>query len=169
MYTCTCISVCTHLQLLSLYVYPDIPKMRDVVVVYCVSISVCVFVDNVPTSPGLQNWECLGMVYNVSIRMYIYKYCPNIPKSPKMRVYRVVYYVSISVSISVGTVPTSPSLHKWECIEVVYCVPISVCIFFVLSPRPQVSKIECTGWYTVPRSLYVYPWLLSPRLQVSKI
>ena len=46
-------------------------KWEYVVMVYCVSISVCIFVDNVPTSPGIQNWECIGMVY-VSLSLYVY-------------------------------------------------------------------------------------------------
>ena len=46
--------------------------------------------------------------------------------------------MSISVCISLGTVPTSPSLQKKECIGVVYCVPISVAV--PTSPKIKVHK-----------------------------
>ena len=61
-------------------------KWEYVVVVYCVSISVCTFIGNVPRSPKLRVYR--DGVMCLYLRMYICRYCPHVPKSPNVRVYR---------------------------------------------------------------------------------
>ena len=143
--------------------------------VYCVPISVCLSVLTVPTSPSLQKWECTGWYIVSYLRMYILGYCPHVSKSPKMRVYSVIYCVPISVCISVRTVPDVPNSPKkrvyrggvlcpylrmyirrycphvpkspkWECIGVEYCVSISVYISLGTVPTsPSLRTWECIG------------------------
>ena len=114
---CVSISVCISAR-------PQVSKIECIGMVCCVSISVCIFVGTVPRSPSLQKWECIGMVYYV----YICRYYPHVPKSPKMRMYMRV---------------------KSKKSGLRYCV----CVY---------------GWYIVSLSPYVYPCVLSSHPQVSK-
>ena len=102
------------------------------------------------------------------LRMYICRYCPHVPKSPKMRVCRggiLCLYIR-------RYVPTSSSLQKWECIGVVYCFPISVCISLRTVPKSPKMRVYRGGILCPYLRMYILGYCphvsKSPKMRVYR-
>ena len=87
-----------------------------------------------------------------------------------MRVYRggiLCPYPRMYILAYYTHVSKSPKMRVYR--GGILCLYLRYVYPWILSPRPQVSKDESVyGWYIVSLSPYVYPWVLSPRPQVSK-